>query len=442
MAAPGNVSCSRDTARTRPSRTAARFPRRGIVLAVVEQHVEDAGVLHATRTNLITAPHVKLHHLRRFDDRLEVHLDGLSIAGEHAFALCDAALETPDASPMFVAAVRALQEKRADWLNRLFALAEAVVECRRGFFSAFGWLGPEHLRGGIAELLDSSEPMRRLAGIAASAMHRVDPSLAAARRFEDPEPTVRARAWRTAGELGKHQLVSTVAAAIGDADPACQFWAAWSAVLLGDKQSALDLLKQLSTEAGPFQARAFQLAIQAMNASASHALLQPLAQDPTNARCLIRGAGLVGDPTYVPWLIGLMVNDSLARIAGEAFSLITGLDLAWLDLERKPPENFESGPNDDPNDPNVEIDEDDGLPWPDQSLVQTWWSENSHRFQSGARYFMGEPLNPANCVRVLKEGFQRQRIAAALYLSLLNPGTPLFEWRAPAARQARMLAQI
>jgi len=35
---------------------------------------------------------------------------------------------------------------------------------------------------------------------------------------------------------------------------------------------------------------------------------------------------------------------------------------------------------------------------------------------------------------VLKEGFQRQRIAAALYLSLLNPGTPLFEWR--AARMA------
>jgi hypothetical protein len=55
---------------------------------------------------------------------------------------------------------------------------------------------------------------------------------------------------------------------------------------------------------------------------------------------------------------------------------------------------------------------------------------------------MGEPLNRENCLRVLKEGFQRQRIAAALYLSLLNPGTPLFEWRAPAWRQQRLLATM
>jgi len=53
---------------------------------------------------------------------------------------------------------------------------------------------------------------------------------------------------------------------------------------------------------------------------------------------------------------------------------------------------------------------------------------------------MGEPLNAENCQRVLRTGYQRQRIAAALYLSLLNPGTPLFEWRAPARRQQRLLA--
>jgi uncharacterized protein (TIGR02270 family) len=174
----------------------------------------------------------------------------------------------------------------------------------------------------------------------------------------------------------------------------------------------------------------------------SHALLQSLASNAASIRRLIRGTGLAGDPTYVPWLIGFMTKDPLARLAGESFSLITGLDLAWLDLERKPPQDFESGPNDDPDDPNVEMDEDDGLPWPDQAKVQAWWDANSHRFQPGVRYFMGEPLNRENCLRVLKEGFQRQRIAAAYYLSLLNPGTPLFEWRAPAWRQQRLLAQM
>jgi uncharacterized protein (TIGR02270 family) len=231
-------------------------------------------------------------------------------------------------------------------------------------------------------------------------------------------------------------------AAVTDADPACQFWAAWSAVLLGDKHQALQRLTDFAGAPGPLQTRAFQLAIQAMSVEHSHALLQPLAADPASVRRLIRGAGLAGDPTYVPWLIGFMSNDKRARLAGESFSLITGLDLAGLDLERKPPKNFESGPNDDPNDPNVDMDEDEGLPWPDQKLIQAWWSVNSHRFQAGVRYFMGGPLNRESCLRVLKEGYQRQRIAAALYLSLLTPGAPLFEWRAPAWRQQRLLAAM
>jgi uncharacterized protein (TIGR02270 family) len=263
----------------------------------------------------------------------------------------------------------------------------------------------------------------------------------AVHQFEDRDAAVRARAWRTAGELGMHDLRSFAVAAT-DEDPACQFWAAWSGVLLGGKGRALDVLKQVSAEPGPLRPRAFRLAIQAMTIAESHALLQSVAQDSAQRRRLIRGAGLVGDPAYVPWLIDFMADDKLARLAAESFSLITGLDLAWLDLERTPPENFESGPNDDPNDPNVEMDEDDGLPWPDQAKIQAWWNENSQRFQPGVRYFMGQPLNPENCLRVLKEGFQRQRILAAHYLCLLKPGTVLFNTSAPAWRQQRLLAEM
>ena len=88
------------------------------------------------------------------------------------------------------------------------------------------------------------------------------------------------------------------------------------------------------------------------------------------------------------------------------------------------------------------MDEDDGLPWPDQARIQAWWNQNGARFTTGVRYFMGSPPSRAHCVEVLKSGYQRQRIAAAYHLCLLNPGTPLFEWRAPAWRQQRELAQM
>jgi hypothetical protein len=64
------------------------------------------------------------------------------------------------------------------------------------------------------------------------------------------------------------------------------------------------------------------------------------------------------------------------------------------------------------------------------------------KFQIGIRYFMGAPVTREHCIDVLKNGYQRQRILAAHYLCLLDPGTPLFNTSAPAWRQQRLLAKM
>jgi uncharacterized protein (TIGR02270 family) len=137
-----------------------------------------------------------------------------------------------------------------------------------------------------------------------------------------------------------------------------------------------------------------------------------------------------------------MADPKTARVAGEAFTLITGVDLSIAQLDGDPPERFESAPNDDPDDSDVEMDADEGLPWPDVNKVQAWWDANGHKFQPGTRYFMGAPVTRQHCIDVLKRGYQRQRILAAHYLCLLEPGTPLFNTSAPAWRQQRLLAQM
>ena len=159
-------------------------------------------------------------------------------------------------------------------------------------------------------------------------------------------------------------------------------------------------------------------------------------------RLLIQGSALIGDPATVPWLLERLRNDQTARAAGEAFTVITGADLARLDLDRPQPEGFESGPNDNPDDENVEMDPDESLPWPDAEKVEKWWAANAHRFQPGIRYFMGAPVTRQHCIDVLRNGYQRQRILAAHYLCLLDPGTPLFNTSAPAWRQERLLARM
>jgi uncharacterized protein (TIGR02270 family) len=99
------------------------------------------------------------------------------------------------------------------------------------------------------------------------------------------------------------------------------------------------------------------------------------------------------------------------------------------------------GPGDDPDDDDVAMDEDESLPWPDREKLEAWWQANARRFAPGTRCFVGAPLSPGHCLAVLRTGFQRQRIAAAEHLSLMSPGTPLFNTAAPAWRQQWLLSQ-
>jgi uncharacterized protein (TIGR02270 family) len=119
--------------------------------------------------------------------------------------------------------------------------------------------------------------------------------------------------------------------------------------------------------------------------------------------------------------------------------MITGVDLAYEDLEGEWPEGFEAGPTENPEDENVTMDPDEDLPWPEPELVQKWWANHQSNFQSGARYLVGKPISPEWLQQVLRNGLQRQRAAAALELAMRQPGQPLFEVRAPGFRQKEML---
>lgn len=413
-----------------------------IVPAVVQQHADDAAMLGASRMDLVDGPSATLGRLGHFDRRLTAHLDGLRLAGESGRDMCEAALEAPSRGALFALGVRALEDRDEARLARLFALAQALPAAATGLLSAFGWVERSELQGTVSRLLRDREGFSRMMGVAACALHGVDPGIGAGRFLDDADPLVRARAFRAAGELGAANLLRSGAAGVADPDEDCRFWAAWSAVLMGNRGAALDALVKNGFQPGPHRERAFRLALQAMTTKAAHAALQRLAANSTNVRWVIQGSGIGGDPAYVPWLVKQMDDPKQARIAAEAFTFISGVDLGAAALDRKAPEGFEVGPTDDPDDPDVDMDPDDGLSWPDAGKIRAWWETDGKRFQPGVRYFMGEPVSRAHCISVLKNGYQRQRILAAHYLCLLESGTQLFNTSAPAWRQRRLLAQM
>ncbi|HVQ16107.1 MAG TPA: TIGR02270 family protein, partial [Vicinamibacterales bacterium] len=358
-------------------------------------------------------------------------------------AVLDSELAEPSVGAAFAAAVAAIEGGEIESLQRLAALASKSEPAFQGWTAAFGWVERTHLQGIVRDLLKNADPVSRLAGLTACAMHRVDPGFETGPWLGEPVPALRARALRAVGELGLSSVEPRCRAAIEDEDAECRFWATWSTVLLGNRGSALSALSETGVSPdAPHRLRAFRLMLQAMDTRAAHAVLQDVARDAAQRRWVMQGSGIVGDVAYVPWLLGQMASPETARAAGEAFTLITGADLDALQLWREQPEDFESGPTENPEDENVDLEPDEGLMWPDQLKVEQWWVKNSSRFTSGQRYFMGAPVTRAHCIDVLKNGYQRQRILAAHYLCLLDPGTPLFNTSAPAWRQQKLLAQM
>ena len=405
------------------------------VTEIINQHSEESAFLWILRNAAIHAPHYNLKDLAHLENRLEAHLDGLRIAGDDGWSLCKQALAFEEPGEVFAATVMALESGDPERLDIALLAGTVSDETLPGFISALGWLPYELIQPFTQTLLASQSPQRRLIGISARSLHRRDPGHFLADAVNDPDPRLQARALRAVGELRRHDLLGDILRQFNNPEESCTFWAAWSAVLLREAKG-IPLLQQHVEQQTPFCTRALQLVLRVIELADAHHWLDTLKHQPAYHRSVVQGVGVIGDPAAMPWLIEQMPIPELARVAGESFTMITGIDIDYDDLDGDWPEGFEAGPNEDPADTRVALDEDEDLPWPDAEKISAWWSEHRGEFSNGTRYLLGQPITVANCLRVLRDGYQRQRHAAALELALRQPHEPLFETRAPAKRQS------
>jgi uncharacterized protein (TIGR02270 family) len=411
--------------------------KRLVVSEILEQHVEEAAALADRRRVQVHAPHVNLEQLSLLDERLESRLDTVKAAGEAGWLCSERALSSGRPGALFTATVPVLEANHQERALQLLVMAEDLIDARAGFLNALAWISSDALRSIGALLLASANPFARHAGIVGCSAHGLDPGLILSNALKSPEPLYRARAYRSVGELGRVDLLAACIGGIRDGDESCRFWAAWSGVRLGNRAMALEALTEMYRRSKVLDARS-DLVLLGLDQPRAHALLSEIAREPKRLRQLITGAGLVGDSIYVPWLIEQMEREPFARVAGEAFTLITGVDLEALELAADAPELIQ-GDTRDSEGLLLGSDPDEGLPWPDARKVSKWWEENKARFATGVRWFMGEPLSAESVLTVLRKGHQRQRRTAALHRALQNPNAVLFNCRAPASQQRHAL---
>ncbi len=402
------------------------------------EFADEAASLWRVRQRAVCAPHYTLSGLRELDNRLEAQIDALRVAGEPGWETAFAQTRRRRVDWLFAPSVLAFQSNDENRIKTLLEKAEAAPDTIEAVISALGWLSYEQAQPHIKHLLLSKSTVHQTIGIAASAFHRKDPGPFLENAFYSKDLFLKALSLKAVGELGGRGdklMPGRLQDQMKSQDPPTRFWAAWSAALLGDA-AALNILKPFALDpALPLGQDAMNLVLRKIELKDALALQAQLAQKPRFQRQAVIAAGIMGDPVLIPWLIRQMSLPPLARRAGEALTNITGINLETEKLQGSWPEGFSAGPTDDPKDPNVEMDPDENLPWPDAPAASAWWDKNKTKFKSGERLFLGKPVTKEHLQSILQTGFQGQRAAAALALAIMEPGKPLYNVCVPAHRQ-------
>ncbi len=403
---------------------------------VVGRNADDAPFLWLLRDRAVSAAHYALRDLTKLDERVEAHVDGLRVAGDYGWSLCEKALEWEETGEVFTAGILALESGNPQRLNLVLEKSCPHRRLQRGLISAAGWTEFEPLRSVLGSWLRLDVAAMRRMAVRAFGIHRQDPGAALVHRLFDDDPEVRASSFKTVSELGRIDLLPMALYARADHDSTCRYFAAEAALRLGDRsQATLQCIRDVAASPGPLQEQALTLAMRCLPREAAIDWLRELWKNPPHLRLAALGAGAVGDPALVGVVIEWMEVEDVAPVAGQAFSMITGADLKYLDLDRDPPthERVEG------EDEFEVLDADRNLPYPDTDKVAGWWRSNRDRFQPGRRYLCGLEIEPEYLRKVLIQGKQRQRAAAALELALLHPDEPLFEVRSRGRLQERRL---
>ncbi|MEM0964380.1 MAG: TIGR02270 family protein, partial [Bacteroidota bacterium] len=326
-----------------------------------------------------------------------------------------------------------------DLYAQALALTEASDDHAQAFVSALSWLPPASTTAPREHLIRASGTHQRHLGLRAALALREDVGPLLPKALDDDDGSLRRIALRAAGLLGRTDLLRTLEGHRESATSDEAFLAAWSGGRMGDHDAVLALLDGIRTHA-PRTGDALDVVVRRLEVPDAQDLVRHLMGQDDRQRDAIMATGILGDPAAIPWLIDRFEDLSTARLAGDAFSLITGADLVDLNLDRDPPEDVESGPTDDPDDDDVDMDADDTLPWPDRDRIAAWWSAEQGTFTKGVRHLLGSPIDAVSARDALLRGTQRQRSAAALELAILLPNRPVFNTALPARTQRAQLA--
>ncbi|NTX10876.1 TIGR02270 family protein [Myxococcus sp. CA051A] len=400
-----------------------------MLVDVWEEHLDEASFRWEQWEQALVAPDATLLATAEREERLLGHLEGLA-EQEALEAVVRPAFDSEEAARVSVATHVLLSQGAVDEV--LSRLRGSEVELRAAMCRALEVSEVAGVSTALESLLKLGDVDLQARVLEALAGRQGTSPDVLARYFPHDEPRARIAALQGARPLPEELARRMLPALLASAHPD---------IRLAAVEAGLTAGLRLAWEACGREARALTpeaMVLLAIGGGEEDTdFLVGLAKDDELRPEVVWALGFSGRLAAMDFCAELLNVRGVARLAGEAFSAMTGLQLEgpYALLEEE-----ESDESEDPE-ADLTVRPEDDLPWPNVSAVRGWWAESRSRFVEGQRYLLGQPFSGVVLMEALESSSMRRRHVLARELAIRTRGQHVIPTRAFTHRQREALAR-
>lgn len=387
---------------------------------VLEEHYETLDFLWTQRRDSLHSADITHRDLVDRDERIAAHSDGLLLAGPDGIEIIAPGLASDEGSFSLASGFVLLAARSAPAAKTVISVfQDASPKARDGLGLALCYGPVQHTEAELQTVVAQASPPVAAAAAEVLAFHGqlADPGGWLATFAEDPNPTVRARAWRItalaagagAARLPLLERPARLQRAVADLDPAVRAQA-FEAAVWSRQSWVLDECRRLAVGPPASPGTMESIAWLAILGTADDLeLMRAIGGDPAHGPARFEWLASFGHPTVLPLIIAGFdpARPVDAAAAGLAFRRMTGLDVGSGNRVTVPPAD---GASPDAFDEEFR----DEVELPDADLARAALDRVKDKLSGRARIARGFDVGPAAKADVLGQLDLRSRREAAL----------------------------
>ncbi|WP_426753613.1 TIGR02270 family protein [Myxococcus sp. Y35] len=410
---------------------------------VYEEHLSEAAFLQSQWERALRGPRFNLEATAQLEERLLAHLDGLVVGGDPvAETLLRPALEGGEPGEVFCSAFASIAESPPAALEAVFALAPvAPPAVQASLRRALELSGRSGLETTLVSLLRVPDASLQALALEVLAFRGALPRGAALELLDHVDGRVVVAALRGLGAWGRDIGLRDRTRLLGDNRSQVRLAAIESGLLSGVR-AAWDACQQEAQGHGEGAYAARMLQAICGDDQDVERMVECLTDESARENVLW-ALGFTGRIAAAEACLELMGQvPPVSRLAGEAFSAITGLVLKDTYAVEVEEEEFLPPLEEDDLDADLTPKQEDELPVPARAAVADWWQRARKDYSRSARYLGGKPFSGDALLDVLARGPMRRRHVHAQELALRTQGAHNVQTLAFTARQRAELARF